>query len=69
MNTIKIKEWINQNIVGLLAGTKKLPKKCEFITDHEPVWDGQMYSCWKCGLEFKSTGHYLFNQLTKEVSK
>ena len=41
-------------------------EECKFIFDHEPVWDGQTYSCWKCGLEFESTGKYLFKGETKQ---
>lgn len=25
---------------------------CTFFTDHEPVWDGNYYTCAKCGIEF-----------------
>jgi len=33
--------------------------KCEMFLDHEPVWDGGGWHCWKCGLIFKPTGEYI----------
>lgn len=62
------KRKILDNIKRALGIEMPEEESCEYIFDHEPVWDGQMYSCWKCSLEFKSTGKYLFKLSNSKVS-
>ena len=45
-------EWVEEKKIE----THNLPSdnggKCELVLDHTPVWDGNYYTCSKCGKEF-----------------
>lgn len=64
-----------ERIVGVVEGMKRLTNDlkmsvnpCTFFTDHEPVWDGNYYTCAKCGQEFIKTKE-LNNALTDLTTK
>ena len=65
-NEQRIKSFLHQHTIDILEGVKVQIKEkeylthdlkqslnpCTFYSDHEPVWDGNYYTCAKCGQEF-----------------
>jgi len=45
----------------------KYGKECKTFIDHEPNWDGNFYTCSKCGEQFKSVKE--INQKIEDIKK
>jgi hypothetical protein len=41
-------------------------RPCDGVEDHRPLWDGQFYTCEKCGQEFILAKH--LNKLLSDIA-